>query len=378
MKEAAHDQSKVAGFTHQFYRYPARFSPVFARAAIEAFSKPGDIVLDPYMGGGTTVLEAMSHGRQAVGSDINSLAVFVAKAKITRLSELDRCYLSKWADTIPSLRCTEWINPSDAELSHRPRNLNLPSVKWHRKLIATCLKSIDEFLPTDNSRQFARCVLLNVGQWALNGRRRLPTVDEFRLKLQATYQIMLEGMNELEQHIEVQGSDLYSPIVRQNDAAKIHTDQAIQDTGPVDLVVTSPPYPGIHMLYHRWQVDGRKETDAPYWIAGCNDGDGATHYNFAGRKGAGVDRYFQKATETFTSIRSVMKDGAILVQMIAFSEPQRQLARYLNSMREAGFNEIRLEGRYRTWRQVPGRRWHANLKGKTSSSREVVLVHRAA
>jgi hypothetical protein len=32
----------VSGLTHDFYRYPARFSPLFARAAIEAFSKPGD------------------------------------------------------------------------------------------------------------------------------------------------------------------------------------------------------------------------------------------------------------------------------------------------------------------------------------------------
>jgi hypothetical protein len=42
-----------AGHTHNFYRYPARFSPQFARAAVEAFSAPGDTVLDPFVGGGT-------------------------------------------------------------------------------------------------------------------------------------------------------------------------------------------------------------------------------------------------------------------------------------------------------------------------------------
>ena len=72
LRRAALDKQPVSGLTHRFYRYPARFSPIFARACIEAFSKPGDLVLDPYMGGGTTVVEAMALGRQAVGSDINS------------------------------------------------------------------------------------------------------------------------------------------------------------------------------------------------------------------------------------------------------------------------------------------------------------------
>ena len=53
------------------------------------------------------------------------------------------------------------------------------------------------------------------------------------------------------------------PLIRHGDAEKIHLDLTIDQVGPADLVVTSPPYPGIHMLYHRWQVDGRKETDAP-------------------------------------------------------------------------------------------------------------------
>ena len=40
------------------------------------------------------------------------------------------------------------------------------------------------------------------------------------------------------------------------------------------LVVTSPPYPGVHVLYHRWQVDGRKEAPLPFMIANKLDGAG--------------------------------------------------------------------------------------------------------
>ncbi len=65
--EAAYDCNPVNGLTHDFYRYPARFSPKFARAAIEAFTEQGDVVFDPFMGGGTTLVEASILGREGVG-----------------------------------------------------------------------------------------------------------------------------------------------------------------------------------------------------------------------------------------------------------------------------------------------------------------------
>jgi DNA modification methylase len=166
-------------------------------------------------------------------------------------------------------------------------------------------------------------------------------------------------------------------VLREVDTERIHGDPAVTAAGPVDLVVTSPPYPGIHMLYHRWQVDGRKETDAPYWIAAKNDGCGTAFYNFADRRRSAEDRYFEKAERSFRAVRQVMKPGAVMVQLIAFSDPQRQIRRYLSAMERAGFTEARSTGKRRVWRDVPGRRWHANSKGELASSREVMLVHSA-
>ena len=68
----ARDDEPVKGLTHGFYKYPARFSPQFARAAIETFTKPGELVLDPHVGGGTTLVEALALGRDAVGVDISA------------------------------------------------------------------------------------------------------------------------------------------------------------------------------------------------------------------------------------------------------------------------------------------------------------------
>jgi hypothetical protein len=55
---SARDSTPVKGLTHGFYKYPARFSPQFVRAAIETFTRKGDLVLDPHVGG-TAYLERM-------------------------------------------------------------------------------------------------------------------------------------------------------------------------------------------------------------------------------------------------------------------------------------------------------------------------------
>jgi hypothetical protein len=160
------------------------------------------------------------------------------------------------------------------------------------------------------------------------------------------------------------------------DAADLGRASIFRDTRKLAaLVVTSPPYPGVHVLYHRWQVDGRRETPAPYWIANCNDGEGGSFYNFGDRRESAADKYFAKSLATLKVIRSVMNDGGYMIQLLAFNQPAEHLPRYLENMEAAGFTEVQVGNRI--WRQVPGRKWHARQKGKTNSSKEVVLVHRA-
>ena len=93
-------------------------------------------------------------------------------------------------------------------------------------------------------------------------------------------------------------------MILNGDAAELDKSPLFRDKGKrVSLVVTSPPYPGVHVLYHRWQVDGRRETPAPYWIAGCNDGQGASFYNFGDRRQTAADNYFQNSLTTLKAIR---------------------------------------------------------------------------
>ncbi len=70
---------------HAWHPFPAKFPPPLPSRFIERLTAPGDVVLDPMFGSGTTLLEAVQLGRVAVGCDIDPLARLVAEAKLVPL-----------------------------------------------------------------------------------------------------------------------------------------------------------------------------------------------------------------------------------------------------------------------------------------------------
>lgn len=375
---AFHDQTAIVDPIHSFYRYPARFSPTFATAAIRAFSIPGSTVLDPFMGGGTSVVEATKLGRRAIGTDINALSVFLARLKTTPLTHGQIDVLVFWADGIvPALRFTDSLE-TEEQPDSRVKNLQLPQAKFIKKLMALAMDSL-RCLPDSTTRQFARGALLNAGQWAIDGRRNVVHTKVFRDRVQTSMHRMLDGMRDFSTSYRKLGH--YKPVIFRCAAENLGASEELTECDKADLVVTSPPYPGVHILYHRWQVNGRRETPAPYWITNTSDGKGSAYYNLGDRKNRGADDYFARLEQSFAAIRSVMKEGATLVQMVSFAEPERDLPRYVAALSACGLQEFSPRSRTQTsprlWRSVPRRAWHAAMKGSTTASREVLLIHRA-
>lgn len=69
--------------SHNFHSFPAKFPPSLPRECILALTEIGDVVLDPMMGSGTTVLEAFINGRRGVGFDIDPLSILMSSVKTT-------------------------------------------------------------------------------------------------------------------------------------------------------------------------------------------------------------------------------------------------------------------------------------------------------
>jgi len=66
---------------HGFHTYPARMHPLTAARLVRAVSEPGQTVLDPFCGSGSVLVEAILAGRRARGTDLNPLAVRIARLK---------------------------------------------------------------------------------------------------------------------------------------------------------------------------------------------------------------------------------------------------------------------------------------------------------
>ena len=62
--------------------YRACFKPQLPRFFIERLTQPGDVVYDPFMGRGTTVVEAALLGRMPAGCDINPLSAMLAAPRL--------------------------------------------------------------------------------------------------------------------------------------------------------------------------------------------------------------------------------------------------------------------------------------------------------
>jgi SAM-dependent methyltransferase len=78
---------------HGFHTYPARMHPTTAARLVRAFAPPGGRVFDPFCGSGTVLVEAMLAGRAALGSDLNPLAVRLARCKTRPRTEPEVEYL---------------------------------------------------------------------------------------------------------------------------------------------------------------------------------------------------------------------------------------------------------------------------------------------
>ncbi len=86
----------TAYITHGYHRYPAKFIPQIVARLAEKYTNEGDLIVDPFGGCGTTLVESKVMGRPSLGVDINPVAVLITKAKITPIEpkKIEKAFIS--------------------------------------------------------------------------------------------------------------------------------------------------------------------------------------------------------------------------------------------------------------------------------------------
>jgi hypothetical protein len=233
-------------FTHGFHAYPARMHPETARRAIEAF--PGGRVLDPFMGSGTTAVEAVRAGRAFVGLDISKVPLEIAwtRTRVLRPEQSRRVEqeghrlgnrafseIEEGAPLPPWTRAErDWYDPHTLrEIVTLKGLIDREGDEFIRRTLTCVLSSILVKL----SKQISDS---DVKQDAYH--RPKPRGAAFRW--------FRDRCSELTKGLLQLGSDLHKrkvafvePEFKREDART-----ATLQPGSVDLVVTSPPYAGVY------------------------------------------------------------------------------------------------------------------------------------
>lgn len=236
---------QTTALTHGYHKYPAKFIPPLAAKLIEEYTSPGDLVCDPFMGSGTTLVEAMIRGRRAAGVDINPISWVIAKAKTTPIQP-DRLQKS-----LDNLFCNLPVDDNGVLIS--PLLGNVPRIEhervdyWftepNRSELEVVLFLINQE-PDEDIRIFLWCgfsnILKNCSRWLMRSSK--PTVDPNKkippliptLRKHLTYmekrnRLLYETMQKLE--------TMPCVNVCLGDARDL---PALKNS--IDLIVTSPPY----------------------------------------------------------------------------------------------------------------------------------------
>src|SRR6187399_997141 len=107
---------------HPMCSYLASFPAALTHAFIARYSRPGDVVLDPFSGRGTTPLQACAEGRIGIGNDLNPFAHLLTAAKVepatraqatTRLAQLRLAWNASSAGWL-ALGERVWTAPDEA------------------------------------------------------------------------------------------------------------------------------------------------------------------------------------------------------------------------------------------------------------------------
>tara|TARA_B100000886_G_C20291090_1_gene435450 strand:+ start:498 stop:767 length:270 start_codon:yes stop_codon:yes gene_type:complete len=78
----------------------------------------------------------------------------------------------------------------------------------------------------------------------------------------------------------------------------------------------------------------------------------------------------------FSSLRKISSKNTIILQLVAFNNKNGVFNKYLKTMEECGFKELKIKSNGHVWRKVPNRSWQAKLKGNIPASNEVLLLHK--
>ncbi|WP_158305925.1 DNA methyltransferase [Anaeromyxobacter sp. Fw109-5] len=258
-----HDETGYLG--HDLHPYPAKFIPQIPANLIAALSLPGELVWDPFGGSGTTALEALLLGRQALSTDANPLAGHIARAKCTALGPEQRDVLRALGQRVAALALDRGLEGFLERAWGAAKGFvpDIPNYEQWFTAQATrelaYVRQLASAIADDDARLVSEVALSSIvvavsnqdseTRYTRRDKGHRPG-DVLRLFATALERILVEH-EPLERLLGYRRARVATLDLRQLD-----TSPDAPEPESVDLIVTSPPYANAtdYHLYHRFRL----------------------------------------------------------------------------------------------------------------------------
>jgi DNA modification methylase len=348
--------------THGLHPYPAKFIPHIPRSLIVELSRPGQVVLDPMCGSGTTLVEASLAARPSVGLDLNPIAALVSRAKTTVLSDVDVLQLERLArllegGVMPKASAPEFRNRSHWFDDHVVEEL------------ASALALIQS-VRSGPARVFSLCAFSSIvvsvsrqaGETRWVAQAKVVEGGDVAKKLLAKLETARRRLQEYARDARSSAS-----VVR-SDARRI----PLSDRS-VDLVVTSPPYANSHdyYLYNKLRLFWLGFDVEP--VQSAEIGSRNKHSD----QQLGIEHYKENMTQVLSEVRRVMRsDGtaAVVVGDAVIRGVFYDMSFLYEDMAEAV--GLRVERRYAFLHKPFTSAFHATFGTERSKQTHVLVLRR--
>ena len=241
--------------THNIHRYSGKFIPQIPARAISLLTESGDLVVDPYCGSGTTLVEAALLGRHVIGVDLNPLAVLISRVKTTPIPKADLDgLLAALTKTLTKNRLDyrlplfrHMAGESRSMTERDPRFIHEWYRKWFQPDVLRELIEIDlaiREINDDALRDVARVAFSDILRRSSNAHSGYPNImfDKNAPEKEPPIRPFLTALERtvrMASTLSTVGASWSRVEVRQGNATALPMDDA-----SVDAVVSHPPYIG--------------------------------------------------------------------------------------------------------------------------------------
>lgn len=238
----------VNELSHSVYPYPARLLRQIPRFVLncDQLNTPGDVVLDPFCGSGTVLIEACAAGLTGWGIDSNPFARLLSRVKTTRLKDGSAMAAARQVlNRAKTLRAGMEPNVVHIDLWYSPRVC--------RTLARLRRAIIDAQLPMELHEYLLVCLAICADKCSLRD-PRIPVPVRRRnwreVEAQQDCTTVWSSFEAIARSVSQQLSTLpqqgcYVPVVEGEDAAQageIFREKLVRRINRPRLIVTSPPY----------------------------------------------------------------------------------------------------------------------------------------